>query len=1726
MQKKVIILFTLTIFTLSLFAISSNGFVCNNSNDRIVELEFHIPEYEIVSIEENGETFSKILTHNEIYLNEVSNPEIPVFTSLIAISNKGIISSRIEILDEKIIHLENLTPFRYEPNDDLVKNSDIYGRDILFPEIALKTGEPAIMRDVRMTSVGFSPFQYNDALNELHIIKSAIITIETNPEIRGINELENNSRKVSRAFEDVKKSSLINFDFLTARNSYSQPSILFIYKNNNSTLSNLNILKNWKHQMGYEVHVASTSETGTSKNAIKSYIQNAYDNWENSIDFVVLVGDCSGTYEIPTWYLNFDRYNGEGDHPYALLSGNDQVEDIFIGRLSFTNITDFQTIISKIFLYEKEPYLTNTDWYSKPLLVGDVNPSGISCISVNKYIKEIMTSYNPEFDFTEVYSSPFASSINNALNSGKVFFNYRGYYGVSGWTNSHINSLSNTKKLPVCVIITCDTGSFSGTSRTEELLRAGTPTSPKGGVCAIGASTTGTHTAYNNVVDLGIFQGLFTEDLRTIGEGLQRGKTFLYECYQHSQPSKVETFSHIISLMGDPSLQVFKGEQQEMIVSYQENIAPETDQIEVLVSDSNMQPLSDTWVTLLKGDDDIFATGYTNENGIVFLDANASTLGTATLTATKPGFIAHLGQIEYSISATSINIDDFLIDDDNNGTSIGNGDSIMNPGETIELNIALNNNGGTTLNNVNATLTSLSEFVTITDSEENYGNINSGATINSTDDFDIEISNSCPGNEEIIFNLSISTNISTFNKQFSLPIEGVDFALNGITIIEGGNGIIDPAETAELFFDFLNNGSVTANNINTELSCSDERITIEQASSVFPNINPGANSENTSAFVVTANLQIIPGTQVTFFLNCDYNSTQNQIVSIPMTIGDPQVTDPLGPDSYGYYIYDSNDSGYSTVPFYNWIEIDPSFGGNGTSVGLSDYGNNQDDVEVLDLPFAFTCYGISYDEISICSNGWIGLGATEQVGFRNYRLPGPYGPSPMIAPFWDDFYLGNGDVLTYYDSSEHIYIIEWSNVRLASSSSSHETFEVILYDPIYYPTDSGDGEILIQYKDFNNDDTGSSNAHYEYCTIGIEDHTGLIGLEYTYNNTYPTAAMELEDETAIFITTRQGIQMLPPQAVISAEAFDFILEPGDIGSNEFTIQNNGEQNLFYSIGLSYNSERTNGGPDNFGYSWIDSDDVAGPTYEWRDISGINTTVSFPNNDQGTGLINLDFTFNYYGIDYTQFRINPNGWVGFGDDYTAWTNVSIPSSSAPAPALMPFWDDLNPASSGGGGQVSYYSTSDSLVVWFDSVEHWGSSSSNYDFEIIIYANGEILFQYRDINGENDSATIGIQNASGNDGLEVISNSSYIHDELAISFKAYTQWLSITPSTGIIPSGTTTTVNLVVDTAELELGEYLCNLVLNTNDPNNMSVIIPVNLEVTENALSYGDVDGNGTVQAFDAAITLQYSIGLDPIPTIDPIPWENWRLLTADVDGNGSLQAFDSSLILQYTLGLITSFPVQGTRNDEQIVEDFSITSKDGFINISASNISAINLEISNFSGYTFGEPEILVENVISANNINDGIFKFAVASSEPIRGDKAVEILRIPFKLIDKNSSEITIDLILNTQEQQVVFNPINNSNNDVSFANEVFGNYPNPFNPTTIIKLSAKDDNTSLKVMIYNIKGKLVTNLFSGKIDRGIKEIVWNGIDMNGNATSSGVYFYKIYLDNKISTHKMLLLK
>jgi len=88
-----------------------------------------------------------------------------------------------------------------------------------------------------------------------------------------------------------------------------------------------------------------------------------------------------------------------------------------------------------------------------------------------------------------------------------------------------------------------------------------------------------------------------------------------------------------------------------------------------------------------------------------------------------------------------------------------------------------------------------------------------------------------------------------------------------------------------------------------------------------------------------------------------------------------------------------------------------------------------------------------------------------------------------------------------------------------------------------------------------------------------------------------------------------------------------------------------------------------------------------------------------------------------------------------------------------------------------------------------------------------------------------------------------------------------------------------------------------------------------------------------------------------------------------------------------------------------------------------------------------------------------------------------------------------------------------------------LYQNYPNPFNPTTLIKFDVPKE-TNVKIVIYDILGRVVKNLVDENLKPGAYKVIWDGTDASGAKLPSGIYFYSMITENYINVKKMVLLK
>ncbi len=1101
---------------------AGGSFNVADKTEGVTQINFTIGDFSI----ENVEGYQRLITDGAGSTVEAGRPELPVYSTLFQMEPGFTYSADYVVTASHVISDVTIYPFqdalREKTETEVeLRDDSFYNSADVYPANHLSVTGPVVMRNLELLSLSLVPFSYNAGTRELEVFDAVDITVSQS----GTRDLTlANQMPRSRVFESLYGSLVVNYEPSDRDEDYQAPAVLYICGGgSNGAISHpaFQALVEWRHKNGYIVYTASTDETGSSNNQIKNYIQDAYETFDPPPEYVGLVGDSNGSFAIPAFSMN----GGDSDHPYTQLDGGDLLPEVMVGRLSVAGATDLTVVISKTLDYEHADYMGN-NWFEKAALVGDPSSSGISTIITNQYIENIMTNFGME-DVRTRFSGGFSSWMQNQLDEGIGYFNYRGYIGTSGFSCTNINNANNGQMTPFVTFITCGTGNFAsdwgGQSITECFLRAGSVNNPKGGVAAIGTATSSTHTAPNNIVDMGIYDGIFSKGIETAAGGLFAGKLALYNTYPSNPANITSKFTGWNNLMGDPALRIWTDTPTIMNADYDSEIGAGSNYLEVVVTDESGNPVEGALVTAVNDDDSIFTSVLTDAAGSAIISFDPSVTGQVDLTVNKRNYKPVEGQFDIETSGPEVNLDPAALAVDDSG---GNNDGLINPGESVIVTVPLENFGSDPAEGVQAWLETMSENVTIVSSTLDYGTLDPGAS--AAADFELSVAAAAVDLEDLgIFVQVMDSAGNTWSSLLPLTLHGGRLVISSYNVV---SGYLNHGNTAEISIELKNQGSVALTNVTADVVYIPTILEISNGSLTWGDLDAGASITSENAFTVTSSGDIINGSIFSIEVHLQSAEGYDRIEYLQLQVGEATVNEPMGPDSYGYFIYGSEDLGYNLALPYNWQEIDPDHGGNGTSLNMTDNGDGtptSQQTAHVSLPFTFSFYGVEYNEISVSTNGWISFGDTDMRSFRNYPIPGAGGPSPMLAVFWDDLKTsGGGQVYKYINADEGYVIIEWSDMHTYDENSI-ETFQAILYDSL---TPTGDGEILLQYKDFNNttdgDFGGYTPHHGGYSTIGTENHLGNVGLEYTFNNEWAPAAMELSDETALFITTQLPMALM------------------------------------------------------------------------------------------------------------------------------------------------------------------------------------------------------------------------------------------------------------------------------------------------------------------------------------------------------------------------------------------------------------------------------------------------------------------------------------------------------------------------------------------------------------------------------------------------------------------------
>jgi hypothetical protein len=312
--------------------------------------------------------------------------------------------------------------------------------------------------------------------------------------------------------------------------------------------------------------------------AIKDFLTYAYENWcAPAPQYVLLVGDSSydfkdnwglGTVIHVPAYLTYTEYMGETviDDWFVTVSGEDAIQDMYIGRLPAKDAAEAGAMVAKIIAYETA--LNTKTWENNSLLVADDQVDDFEIIfeTMNEDAAALLPpAMNQPYkgylqDYLDAGFAPadLRDDILDQINAGTLVVNFSGHGHLQGWTNESIfevddiNALTNSGKYPFIVNMNCLTGYFAYpeawvSSFAELLLRA----EDKGTAAAL-MPTGMTTTEGQHVMNTALFETIFTEDVRGLGPAVAQAKQQLLA----NGDAYFEQVSATFLLFGDPAMKL------------------------------------------------------------------------------------------------------------------------------------------------------------------------------------------------------------------------------------------------------------------------------------------------------------------------------------------------------------------------------------------------------------------------------------------------------------------------------------------------------------------------------------------------------------------------------------------------------------------------------------------------------------------------------------------------------------------------------------------------------------------------------------------------------------------------------------------------------------------------------------------------------------------------------------------------------------------------------------------------------------------------------------------------------------------------------------------------------------------------------------------------------------------------------------------------------------------
>lgn len=767
-----------------------------------------------------GETYN-LITLPGGHVDQVTGlPALPDIRRSLIIPDDQAMSVRV--LSETHVDLPNMPvapskghfPRSINPEEVPYTFDAFYESAGIYPEVAAEGHAPYILRDFRGMVADMNPFQYMPASKTLRVYTHMVVeVVAIGPSVVNTFTRAGLPAVIDKQFAKLYERRFFNYAAQRYDPVLEDGGLLII--SYDAFVPEMTDFVEWKRQKGIATKLVGLSETGTTYSQINSYIEQEFAAW--NMAYVLLIGDAE---QVP-------KYGSDSDPAYSTIAGNDDYPEIFVGRFSAENASQLATQVERTIAYERDQQ-AGAVWPQYGMGVASNQGPGHYGEYDDEHedlIRADLLAYG-YFAVDQIYD-PYgtATMVANGLNEGRGIVNYTGHgsttsWGSTGFSNTHVNALTNDGMLPFICSVACNNGTFtSGTCFAEAWLRATNGGIATGAIACymsyISQSWDPPMDAQDEAVDL-----LIADEMRTVGGLWFNGSCLMIDINGASGANEFLNWM----IFGDPSVAVRTKAAQEMTVSHTGTLMLGQDTYDLTV------PGVPGALCALYADGTIYGTATTDAAGAaqITLDPVPGEPMNLTLTVTAYNKVTQIDLVEV-IPAEG----PYLV--------IGGieyyagGDEEINAGEAVQMRVKLRNVGIEDAINIAADISTVSEYIAITTGSLSYPDIPAGGEAWCDGFYGFDVDPACPDLHGVQMPMVINgderiTWESTINFVVHAPtILVADIEIDD-TVGGDGNYHLDPGETATIAVTLRNDGSGRLDDIAGLFTCNHPLIAVNTGS--------------------------------------------------------------------------------------------------------------------------------------------------------------------------------------------------------------------------------------------------------------------------------------------------------------------------------------------------------------------------------------------------------------------------------------------------------------------------------------------------------------------------------------------------------------------------------------------------------------------------------------------------------------------------------------------------------------------------------------------------------------------------------------------------------------------------------------------------------------------------------------------------------------------------------